>query len=121
MQAYRGKENFSPEQAFVQEVETGNLLSLEPLIFVDRCSIHTLTEGAEPHWYIFDKYDEKNNVFSFKAVGYACSLEIGESDVRSAVFEALRELYTGDQDVALIEANEFADVEQGYFGSAKPA
>lgn len=120
MQAYRGKENFSPEQAFVQEVATGNLLSLEPLIFVDRCSTHTLTEGAEPHWYIFDKYDEKNNAFSFKAVGYACSIEIGESDPRLAVFEALRELYRGDQDVALIGANEFADVDQRYFGPAKP-
>ena len=117
MQRYRGTQNFSPEQTFAQEIDTGNLLSLEPLIFVDRCSKHTFTEGSEPHWYIFDKYDEKNGVFSFKAVGYACNIEIGESDSRSAIFEALRELYRADPEVALMEGNEFADLDDGHFGS----
>jgi hypothetical protein len=117
LQLYRGQENYSEEQAFVQELATGHLLPLEPLVFVDRCPKHTLAEGAEPHWYIFDKYDEKSRTFSFKAIGYACSLEIAEGDSRSAYFEALRELYHCDPEIALVEGNEFADLDYERFGT----
>ncbi len=112
MQAYRGKENYSAEQVFVVDTATGHLLPLEPLIFIDRCPKHTLNEGAEPHWYIFDKFDEKHRAYSFKAVGHTCSLEIGESDPRAAIYSALGELYKGDPDITLIEENDFRDLEE---------
>jgi hypothetical protein len=91
LQMYHGKENYSPEQTFLQDHDTGRLLALEPLLFVDRCPKHTLTEGAEPHWYLFDKYDEKKDIFSFKAVGYSCSIDIGKSDSRVGIYESLKE------------------------------
>lgn len=104
------------EIRFIVDIPTGYLLPLEPLVFVDRCPKHTVNEGAEPHWYIFDKFDEKGGAYSFKAVGYPCSLEIGESDPRAAIYSALGELYKGDPDITLLDGNDFCDLEDSQFG-----
>jgi hypothetical protein len=72
-----------------------------------------LLRGLEPHWYLFDKYDEKKDIFSFKAVGYSCSLDIGKSDSRVGIYAALKELYSSDPVLTLIEGNDFDDIDHG--------
>jgi hypothetical protein len=71
---YQGDEAFSEDQAFLINTNESVALPLQPLIFWHSCIRHP--EGDAGHCYLFDTINK--GVASFKAVGHACVLEIGQ-------------------------------------------
>lgn len=101
---YSGPDSFSNDQAVLYNTEKGYLLTLQPLIFWDRCSNHRDVE--EGHCFLFDK--ETKVGFSFKAVGYPCPCEVSESNEYAELAKFLTAMRTEDSkleflDVGLME------------------
>jgi len=91
---YCGKITFSEDQPVILNPTSGRCLFLQPLIFWDKCENHqSLNEG---HCFIYDKYDKKNNSFTYKAAGFDCSINVSKTNEYSELFIVLEKMMSRD-------------------------
>ena len=102
---YIGVETFSEDQPILLNEESGKILFLQPLMFWDTCEKHSnLPEG---HCYFYDKYDNNNNSFSYKAAGFNCTCIVSEENQYSPLAIQLKELMEQDCKTDICEAGTF--------------
>ena len=73
---YSGLQSFSEAEPIVVNMQTGDGLSLMPLMFWYPCQLHGDLENG--HCFLFDKIkgDGTNALLRYKAANYPCSMEI---------------------------------------------
>lgn len=73
---YSGIQSFSEAEPIMVNMETGDGLSLMPLMFWYPCKLHRDLENG--HCFLFDKMkgDDMNAIIRYKAASYPCSIEI---------------------------------------------
>ncbi len=92
-------------------LENCTALSLQPLIFWDRCNKHPEVDIG--HCYIFDKPEKVEGEFSFKAVGYPCSCPISVKDQQySALAVKLMEYRERDPKIGLLTVDTLRDISE---------
>jgi hypothetical protein len=78
---YRGASTFSEDDPVLYNPQTETGLSLQPLIFWEKCCTHPDLDNG--HCYMFDKANSDGS-FSYKAVGYSCQFSIDSRNVDMA-------------------------------------
>lgn len=105
---YRGKIAFSEDQPVILNPTNGKCIFLQPLLFWDKCENHqSLNEG---HCYIYDKYDKKNNLFTYKAAGFDCSINVSMINEYSELFSILEKMMTQDTAFEICDAGCFSKI-----------
>lgn len=70
---YQGSESFSEDEPFLLNQETGGVISLQPLMFWDKCPNH---RDMDSHCFLYDKPEKEEGSFSFKAVAFPCTCQV---------------------------------------------
>ncbi|MEK6337224.1 MAG: molecular chaperone [Acidobacteriota bacterium] len=95
---YHGAEAFSEDEPFLFNEESGTALSLQPLLFWDRCINHP---DVGTHCFVFDKPEKQEGSFSFKAVSFPCVLQVSLANEYSALAQRLMQLLQRDPPLQL--------------------
>jgi hypothetical protein len=97
---YHGTQAFSEDEPFLFNEETGKALSLQPLLFWEKCPNHPDT-GT--HCFLFDKSAKESGVFSFKAATFPCVLEVTKTNEYSALANRLEQFLQIDPILQLLD------------------
>ena len=106
---YKGFISFSDSEAIILDPETGNLISLQPLIFWDSCHRHR--DIPEGHCFFYDKYEDKKNSYSYKAVGFNCTCEVSQGNDYRVLADQIDELREEDRSMELVSNGTFEEIE----------
>ena len=91
---YIGPECFSADEPFLVNIDDCAAISLQPLMFWDRCQKHT---DAEPgHLYLYDITEREPDEHSFKAVGFPCVCAVGSKNQYRVLAAQVSGLRAGD-------------------------
>jgi hypothetical protein len=90
---YRGREAFSEDESFLLNIESGVGISLQPLVFWEKCQKHP---DLDNHCYLYDKPEREEGAFSFKAASFPCTCEVSLKNQYASLAEMLVELRKGD-------------------------
>ncbi|MDQ3817487.1 MAG: molecular chaperone [Acidobacteriota bacterium] len=97
---YRGPEAFSEDEPFLFNSDIGKGVSLQPLIFWDKCPKHP---DIDNHCFLYDKPEKEEGSFSFKAVAFPCTCEVSLTNQYSALAERLMEFRQADPKIDSVD------------------
>lgn len=106
---YQGREAFSEDEPYLLNQETGKGVSLQPLIFWDRCPAHP---DIDNHCFLYDKHEKEEGSFSFKAVAFPCTCEVSLTNQYSMLAEMLVEFRKSDPKIELIEVSNMGNSQE---------
>jgi hypothetical protein len=76
---YEGDKPFAEGEAVLANLESGEILPLQPLVYWDSCEQHPDLEPPG-HCFFFDAASKKGESFSFKAVGCPCAAVVSRQN-----------------------------------------
>jgi hypothetical protein len=76
---YEGDTPFAEAEAVLANLDSGEILPLQPLVFWESCEKHPDVDPPG-HCYLFDSPLKTQSSFSFKAAAYSCSCEVSDQD-----------------------------------------
>jgi molecular chaperone DnaK (HSP70) len=98
---YNGTIPFSNQETCLVDRETGQGVSLEPLILWHPCSKHQDLEDG--HCFLFD-CRESDGSFSYKAVGYTCTLTVSRTSTEMVgLFDQIQAMISKDPVISVFE------------------
>jgi hypothetical protein len=93
--AYEGKEPFSDGEAALVCFDSGQIFSLQPLVYWDACVRHPEIDPPG-HCYVYDGPSKSGREFCYKAAGYLCSQDVSIEGKSRALAEQLMEMREAD-------------------------
>ncbi|MBI3950797.1 MAG: hypothetical protein HY314_10135 [Acidobacteria bacterium] len=108
---YEGPEDFPEAEPFLLNVDSGTALSLQPLIFWERCPRHPDIDPG--HCYIYDiQPDKDEGRFSFKAAGFPCTCEVSVTNQYSDLAKTLLAYKEADLKINSVQVGSIRDVSE---------
>ena len=96
---YSGSESFSEADAMLVLPDDGTIVPMRPLVFWDSCKKHSDLQPPG-HCYFYDSPSKSGNEFTYKAVGFPCSIEIAPSDESGPLADQLIALRKEDGSIS---------------------
>ena len=92
-------------------IETEDIMPLQPLIFWDKCEKHS--DISEGHCYFFDKYLEKSESCLYKAAGFSCTCNATKDTQYCSLADQISEIQIEDRKMDLLSKGNFTAIEIG--------
>lgn len=93
VESYAGSVSFSNNECYVLNATNRRALPMEPLIVWESCPKHPELENG--HCFLFDTA-EASGTFSYKAVGFTCTLEV-DASTNAPLAQRLRQVCQEDE------------------------
>jgi len=108
---YRGTASFSQDQAIILDPDKKSGFSLEPLVFWEQCAKHPDLDSG--HCFLYDK-EPKPGVFSFKAAGFTCHLEVSKDGPYALLAEQLTKMKEKDLPKEMLDVGALSDITEAW-------